>query len=690
MKKIVLLAFVVSTICVSGQTKKGVNLAKSLKEGTITSKITPEFLWSLGRASEIKVSPDGTQVLFGITLYNVAENKGNRDLYVMPTSGGEPKRLTETPGGEYNAIWRPDGKKIGYISAEGGTPQIWEMNIDGSDKIQISNIVGGVNGFAYSPKMTHLLYTADVKLDATVQDTYPDLPKANAMIYTELMYRHWDSWADQSYSHIFVSAYPIPKEGKAKDIMPNERWDAPITPDGGMEQIAWNNAGTKIAYACKKSFGKEYATSTNSDIYIYDVASSKTSNISSPNHGYDMDPVFSPDGKSIAWNSMKTAGFESDKKRIIIYNFATSKSEDFSADFDQSSTNFAWSADGKILYFISGVNATYQLYQLEIAKKKIAQITKGVHDYTDLQVAAGNKLIGMKMSMSMPSEIFSVDLKSGVETQISKINTEKMAKVAVGKVEERWITTTDGKKMLTWVIYPPDFNPAKKYPTLLYTQGGPQSAISQFFSYRWNFQIMAANGYIVVAPNRRGLPTFGQEWNDQISQDYGGQNQIDCLTAIDTLCKEPFVNKDKLGAVGASYGGFSVYWLAGNHNKRFKAFIAHCGMFNLESWYGTTEESFFANHDIGGAYYNNPRPKSYDFSPHRFIGNWDTPLLVIHGGNDFRIPYTEGMQAFNAAQMKNIPSKFLFFPEETHFVLKPQNAILWQREFFKWFDSYLK
>ncbi len=690
MKKLILLVCAFTTVCVLAQNTKTIGLAKGLKDKSMNDKITPEFLWQLGRAGDIKISPDGTKVLYGVTTYSISANKGNRELYVISVDGGEPKRLTETPNSEFNAIWRPDGKKIGYISAEGGTPQIWEMNPDGTEKVKISNIASGVNGFAYSPTMKNILFTTEVKLDATVQDTYPDLPEANAMIYTELMYRHWDAWSDQSYSHIFVLSYPIPAVNQGKDIMPNERWDAPITPDGGMEQVAWDNTGNKIAYTSKKSFGKEYATSTNSDIYLYDLVSDKTTNISAPNPGYDMDPVFSPDGKYIVWNSMKTAGFESDKKRIIIYNLATSKAEDFSANFDQSSSSFVWSNDSKSLYFISGIHATYQLYQLEIGKKKITQITQGRHDYTELQFAKNNKLIGSKMSMSMPSEIFSIEVKTGVEKQISNVNTEKMARVAKGKVEERWIETTDGKKMLTWVIYPPNFDPNIKYPTLLYTQGGPQSAISQFWSYRWNFQIMAANGYIIVAPNRRGLPTFGQEWNDQISQDYGGQNQVDCLTAIDTLCKEPFVNKDKLGAVGASYGGFSVYWLAGNHNKRFKAFISHCGMFNFESWYGTTEESFFANHDLGGAYYNKNRPKSYDFSPHRFIGNWDTPILVIHGGNDFRIPYTEGMQAFNAAQMKDIPSKFLFFPEESHFVLKPQNSILWQREFFKWFDSYLK
>jgi len=408
--------------------------------------------------------------------------------------------------------------------------------------------------------------------------------------------------------------------------------------------------------------------------------------------GYDMDPVFSTDSKKIVWSSMKTPAFESDKKRIMLYDLTTKQSTDLSANFDQSSSNFRWSNSNiNLLYFISGINATYQVYSIDITTKKIEQLTNGWHDYTDI-ATNGNNIIGTKMTMSLPTEIFKIEnTKTGLkETQITFTNKTILDKLALAKVESRWVTTTDNKKMLVWVILPPNFDKTKKYPALLYCQGGPQSAVSQFFSYRWNFQIMAANGYVIVAPNRRGLPTFGQEWNDEISQDYGGQNMNDYLTAIDTVSIEPFIDKNRMGAIGASYGGFSVYWLAGHHNKRFKAFIAHCGMFNFESWYGSTEEMWFANHDLGGAYWKKPTPKSYDFSPHKFVGNWDTPIMVIEGGNDFRIPYTEGMQAFNAAQLQGIPSRFLYFPEESHFVLKPQNSVLWQRVFFEWLDKYLK
>ena len=415
----------------------------------------------------------------------------------------------------------------------------------------------------------------------------------------------------------------------------------------------------------------------------------ETKNLSEGNMGYDMDPVFSPDGKKLVWWSMETDGFESDKHRLVIYDFKTQKMEDYSKDFDQDATNFSWSEDGKKVYFNSVKEATYQIYSLDIANRKFEQLTTGDYDYNTLQVV-GDQIITTRTTHAYPSEIYSVNLKNKEVKQLSFINKDILDKVTLGKTVKKWVPTTDGKKMLVWVILPPNFDSTKTYPTLLYCEGGPQSPVSQFYSYRWNFQMMAAHDYIVVAPNRRGLPGFGQEWNDAISKDYGGQCMRDYLSAIDAMAKEPYVDEKHLGCVGASFGGFSVYWLAGHHEKRFKAFIAHCGMFNFESWYNTTEELFFANHDIEGAYWKNPTPKSYDFSPHKFVGNWDTPILVIHGGNDFRIPYTEGMQAFDVAQMRGIPSRFLYFPDECHFVTQPQNAMLWQREFFRWLDQWLK
>lgn len=655
-------------------------------------RLTPELLWKLGRVSDVQLSPDGKTILFGITYYNLQANKGNRNLYILPVSGGIPTKITESAGFVFNGLWRPDGKKIGYISSESGDNQIWEMNPDGTGKKQISTITDGINGFIYSPAINNIVFIKDVKMDKTVNEVYPDLPLADARIIDDLMYRHWDSWHDYAYSHVFFAPYKDGIMSEGKDIMFGQYFDSPLTPDGGMEQIAISPDGKLIAFTCKKLKGKEEAISTNSDIFIYNIETGTTENISPELKGYDMEPVFSTDGKKIAWNSMATPGFESDKKRIMLYDFATKKCEDLSSGFDQSSTNFRFSSsEPDFMYFISGVNATYQIYKINIKTKKITQVTSGTHDYTEFCVN-GNTIVGAKMSMSLPTEIFLINQisKGNSEQQLTFTNKEQLKNIQMGRVEEKWITTTDKKKMLVWVIYPPYFDKNKKYPALLYCQGGPQSAVSQFFSYRWNFQMMAANDYIVVAPNRRGLPSFGQEWNDQISQDYGGQNMKDYLSAIDSVSKEPNIDANRLGAVGASYGGFSVYWLAGNHNKRFKAFIAHCGMFNLESWYGETEELWFANHDLGGAYWNKPQPKSYDFSPHKFVGNWDTPILVIHGANDFRIPFTEGMQAFDAAQLKGIPSRFLYFPKESHFVLKPQNSVLWQRVFFEWLDKYLK
>ena len=645
---------------------------------------TPELLWQLGRLNHLCVSPDKQKLLFSISYYDVNANKGNTDLYILPVKGGNMTKITETPLSEHSPCWRPDGKKIGYIYED----QMWEMNPDGSDKKQLSHIEGGITGFAYDPSMKRILYTREVKIDPNTQDVYPDLPMANAKIIDRLMYRHWNVWEDGSYSHILIASYPNFQQ--TIDIMEGEAYDAPMYPGGSMDDIRFSPDGNKIVYACKKLSGKDYAISTNSDIYLYDIEKKSTTNFSASNQGYDLYPVFSPDGNYLVWGSMKTPGYESDKLRIILYDMQKQTLLDYSSDFEESASNFVFSDDGKKIYFISGIKATYQLFELDIKKKEIRQLTQGRHDYKSVAIAGKNQLVGMRESMVDPADVYSVDIRRGLQTRLTSINQEVLKEVASIQVEERWITTTDNQKMLVWLILPPNFQPTKKYPAVLYCQGGPQQAVSQFFSYRWNFQMMASEGYVIVAPNRRGLPTFGEAWNAQISGDYGGQNMKDYLVAIDEIAKEPFVDQTKLGCVGASYGGFSVYWLAGNHDKRFKAFISHCGMFNLESWYGSTEEMFFANYDLTGPYWKEETRAVYKTSPHKYVQHWDTPILIIHGGNDFRIPYTQAMEAFNAAQLQGIPSKFLYFPYETHFVTKPQNAILWQREFMGWLAKWLK
>lgn len=653
--------------------------------------MTAEVLWMLGRVSDPQVSPNGEKILYGVTWYNAEDNSGKRDLYLASVNDpGNVTRITMSDISEFNARWRPDGKRIGYLAPnDSGIVQIWEMDLDGSNIKILTGFKESVTGFEYSPDGSRVLYTMEVKLDQTPNDIHPDLPKANAFIADNLMYRHWDSWHNYKYSHIFYSDYNSQGIRSGVDIMEDERYDSPMKPFGGMEQIAWSPDGSKIAYTCKKLSGLDYTTSTNSEIYLYDINNGKTENLSRAGFdGYDHNPVFSPDGENVAWRSMETPGFESDKRRIIVYSFKDGVTKDLSRNFDQNADHFVWSNSSNTIYFISGINATYQIYSIDTYSLEIKQITEGHHNFTSL-AKAGDHLIAGKMTHSMPVEIFAVNI-NGTETQLTTTNNHILDNIIPARSEERWIETTDGKMMHTWVIYPPNFDSLKSYPTLLYCQGGPQSAVSQFFSFRWNFQMMAANNYIIVAPNRRGVPTFGQEWNDQISGDYGGQNMKDYLAAIDTVAKEAFVNENRLGAVGASYGGFSVFWLAGNHDGRFKAFISHCGMFNLESMYGSTEEYFFVNYDFQGAYWEPEAAKTYGSSPHRFIKNWNTPIMVIHGANDFRIPYTESLQAFNSAQLRKIPSKLLFFPDESHFVLKPQNSILWQREFFKWLDMWLK
>jgi dipeptidyl aminopeptidase/acylaminoacyl peptidase len=693
MKKI-LFGLSLVMIMVSGckQAKNENNDAVICKE----NRETPDFskgvmdekiLWYLGRLGDVQVSPDGQTLLYAVTYYDYRANKGNTELYTMPTAGGDSKRITVSEENEMQPIWRPDGKKIAYLRANEKGMQIWEADPDGSNAKAISNVEGDINGFGYSPDMKHICYFQNVRLEQTIEDRYPDLPKADAMIYDDLMYRHWNYWADGTYSHLFVADYPSLEN--VVDLQDGQKYHCPNPPFGGMEEICWHPDGTKLVYCCKKLTGKDFAESTNTDIFLYDLKTKITQNLTEFNKGYDMDPVISPNGKKMVWWNMKTDGFESEKHSLMIYDFESGNAEDYSVDFDQDATGFAWSEDSKTVYFISCIEATHHVYKMDVESRIIEKLTEGDYDYNSVQVN-GSQLIVTRTTHAQPSEIYAVNLSDQSVQQLSFINKEILDKITPAKSVKRWVKTSDGKQMLVWVILPPNFDSTKKYPTLLYCQGGPQSSVSQFFSYRWNFQMMAAHDYIIVAPNRRGLPGFGHEWNDQISGDYGGQNMKDYLAAIDDVAKEPYVDENRLGCVGASYGGFSVYWLAGHHQKRFKAFIAHCGMFNLESWYGTTEELFFANHDIEGPYWQKPMPKSYNFSPHKFVGLWDTPILVIHGGKDFRIPYTEGMQAFDAAQMQGIPSRFLYFPEECHFVSKPQNSMLWQREFFRWLDQWLK
>ncbi len=658
-----------------------------------SDRLTPEVLWSFGRLSDVQLSPDGKTILYGVSYYSKRQNKGNRELYISDIASKKETQLTKTVVNEYNALWRPDGKKIGFLSAESGSVQLWEMSPDGSHKVQISNIKGGITGFKYAPDQSKILFTKEVKINKTARDIYPDLPKTTGRIINDLMYRHWDTWVD-SYSHIFVADYNGNNLKNITDIMKGEQYESPMKPFGGMEQITFTPDSKAIVYTCRKKKGKEYSLSTNSDIYFYNISDKTTKNLTEGMMGYDINPIFSPNGKMMAWESMEHDGYESDKNRLFVMNLLTGKKTYYTKNFDQDVHDIVWSVNGKSIYFISDWHASDDIYKLDLKSGKIKKITEGIHDYTSV-IPNGKQLIATRMSMSHPIEVYSVNVKTGKSEPLTFVNKAILNQLTMGKIEKRWITTTDNKKMLTWVIYPPHFDASKKYPALLYCEGGPQSTVSQFWSYRWNFQIMAANDYIIVAPNRRGLPGFGEAWNQEISGDYGGQNMKDYFSAIDSVKKEPYIDENRLGAVGASYGGYSIYWIAGhNLNHRFKALIAHDGMFNLESQYLETDEMWFVNWDLGGPFWdknNKIAQRTYAMaSPHRFVQNWNAPILVIHSQLDYRIPVTEGMQAFDAAVLLNVPAEFLYFPDESHWVLKPQNGILWQRTFFKWLDKWLK
>lgn len=660
------------------------------------SVYTPELLWKLNRITEYQVSPDGKQILYGLRNFSLEENKGYTDLWLIPATGGTPTQITQTSESEFNPRWSADGKKIGFLKSVAGKINLFEMNSDGTNLQQVSDWADGAEGFEYSPKGNYVLFYRKVKVGKTAKDIYPDLPKATGEIYDALMFRHWDHWSDGTYNHLFVQSLTGGKlQGSEIDLLEGQPYHAPVMPHGGLEHASWSPDESAIAYACKKLSGTASAQSTNTDIYLYTLSSKQTNNLSEKNMGYDLEPLFSPDGKSIVWLSMKTPGYEADKNRVILYTMATQTIRELTPNTDVTVEKLVWAKDASCLYAQIPSNGTEQIAKIALnaadSKGEVKFLTQGIHNLTGPQLIQANQALVMRTTMSNPADLFLVDLVSGKDSRLTEVNKENLASVKTGKVESRMVRTSDNKQMLVWLIYPPDFDPSKKYPTLLYCQGGPQSQVSQFFSYRWNFQLMASRGYIIIAPNRRGLPGFGQSWNDEIGGDWGGQAFRDYLSATDSIAKLPFVDATRLGAVGASYGGYSVYWLAGNHEGRFKSFIAHCGVFNLESMYGATEEIFFVNREMEGPFWSTPRPKSYDaFSPHKFVKNWNTPMLVIHGDKDFRVPVTEGINAFSIAQVKGIQSRFLWFPDEGHWVMRPQNSVLWHRVFLDWLDTTLK
>ena len=657
-------------------------------------RMTPEALWTMGRLGGANVSPDGKRVVYTVAYYSVEQDKSNREVFVMNADGSENRQITSTPFAENSAVWIKEGTRIAFLSNESGSSQIWEMNPDGSGRRQISFYPENVEGFAFSPDGQKILFIAQVKTVPSTRDKYPDLDKTTGIVVTDLMYKHWDEWVTTA-PHPFVADFDGERMGEAIDLMAGEPYESPMKPFGGIEQLAWNTTSDKVAYTSRKKVGKDYAVSTNSDIYVYDLETGETVNVTEENLGYDTNPVFSPDGTRLAWLSMERDGYEADQNRLMTMDLETGEKRFVSRAFDSNVESYCWSADSQKLYFTGVWHGETQVYEIDLqAGDHLSPLTEGMYDYASVALLGENRLLVQRHSLSMGDEFYALSLDdTRAVTQLTHENDHIYNKVAMGKVEERWMKTTDGKEMLVWVVYPPHFDPNKKYPTLLFCQGGPQSAVSQFWSYRWNLQLMAANDYIVVAPNRRGLPGFGKEWNEAVSGDYGGQCMKDYFTAIDEMAREPFVDKDRLGCVGASFGGFSVYWLAGHHDKRFKAFIAHDGIFNMEMQYLETEEMWFANWDMGGAYWEKRNPvaqRTFANSPHRFVDRWDTPILCIHGEKDYRILANQGMAAFNAAVLRGVPAELLIYPDENHWVLKPQNAILWQRVFFEWLDKWLK
>ena len=619
--------------------------------------LSPEALWKLGRVSAIGISKDGKSIVYKVATPSVEENKSNSKFYTIPVTGGNAVEIQEN---------------------------------DTKDLVIDKNI---------SPDGKYILSSQEVKTENVLsKDFYPELDKSEAQIYDGLDYRHWDTWNNGTHNHVF---YAINKVSKATpiDIMKGEPFDSPQKPFGGDEDYIWSPKSKSIIYVCKKKFGTAYATSTNTDLYEFDIETKTTKNLTENNPGYDTNPAFSPQG-DLTWLQMKRDGYEADKNDIIL-RWKGEANINLTESWDGSVESFKWSPDGNKIYFIAAFDGTLQLFEIDLKNitvragiaANIKQLTNDDFDIRAIVDLSGDNIIVSRTDMNHADEIYSYNLKKKTWLQLTKTNDVIYSKLALPKFERRYVTTTDGKKMLVWVILPPNFDKTKKYPTLLYCQGGPQSPLTQFYSFRWNFSLMASQGYVVVAPNRRGMYGHGQAWNEQISKDWGGQVMDDYLSAIDDVSKESYVDKSRLGCIGASYGGYSVYYLAGIHNNRFKTFISHDGVFNTQSMFGTTEEVFFNNWDFGGAYWekdNTAAQKAYNqFNPINFVDKWNTPILIIQGGKDYRVCIGQAQEAFQAAQLRGIKSRFLYFPEENHWVLKPQNGMVWQREFYKWLKETL-
>jgi dipeptidyl aminopeptidase/acylaminoacyl peptidase len=641
-------------------------------------KMTPEIMWKFGRLGSVALSPDGLSVLYTVTDIDLQSEARRTSIFKLSIDGGDPVQLTK--GGGASPQWFDGGKRIAFVN--GG--DLMTMNADGSDQQKVTGL-SDFEIFSVSPEGNKVLFTRRVKLDQTANEKH-NLPKAKVRIINDLMYRHWNAWSDYSYSHVFVASFNGSAVSDEKDIMIGQKFESPTAPYYDESEISWSPDGKYIAYTSKRLTGIEDSRSTNSDIYLYEIRTGREINITEGNLGYDKSPVFSPDGSKIAYRSMDRNGYEADLDRLFIYDIKEGTRSWLSKGWEFDVENLTW-ADNQNIYFTCSYLGTAQVFKVNLTVKNIDKVTEGVHDMGPLSLQSGNLVSGI-VSMSMAPEVAKVDMKTGSIAQLTFINKTIYESIKMGSVAEKYIKTKDNKDLQMWIIYPPDFDPQKKYPALLFCNGGPQSSLDQFWSYRWNFQMMAAKGYVVFAPNRRGNSGFGQAWKEQISGDWGGKNMQDYLDATDAMAKEPYIDADRLGAVGASYGGYSVFYLAGIHGGRFKAFVSHCGTFDFISWYGSTEELWFPNKDIEGPYWNGP--KSYQYSPHLSVDKWDTPILIITGANDFRIPYTQSMEAFQAAQILNIPSRFLFFEDESHWVLKPQNSVIWQREFFEWLDMYLK